>query len=117
MNRSTLDWCGLRSLAAAAVTLLGAFGTPGISRATPVEIHAIPTAWRLQDYGDPNLYVYFTGAKECQNGALWLNSALAQNSKDRFWSLIMSAKISKSQVGLVYESTTCQITTFFLLEE
>jgi hypothetical protein len=80
------------------------------------EIQAVPTNWRLQNYiGGSGVVAWFTGST-CTNGALNFPSSATADDKNRFFSLILSAKISSKTVGVYYETVSgnCQITSFFI---
>ena len=78
-------------------------------------IEAYPTAWRLQDYEDNTISIFFTGSP-CTNGRLILPASVSADSKNRFWSTILSAKMANKIVGIFYNPTTCEITSFYLKE-
>ncbi len=80
------------------------------------EIVAIPTAWRLQNYiGNQGLTAWFTGST-CTNGLLSFSATSTLDDRNRFFSLVLSAKISSKTISVFYETTSgyCQITSFYI---
>ena len=76
-------------------------------------ITAVPTAWRLQQYintGSNVETVWFTGSP-CSNGNLSLGT-VTEAEKNRFWALVLSAKLSSRAIFVYYETTNCTITSF-----
>jgi hypothetical protein len=78
-------------------------------------IVAVPTNWRLQDYGGGAINLYYTGAP-CTSGALVLVSSAPEGTKDRLWSTILTAKLSNRPVGIFYhvDASTCIIDSFYM---
>jgi hypothetical protein len=79
-------------------------------------IYAVPTNWRLQNYiGTQGIVAWFTGSS-CGNGALNLSSSSTSDERNRFWTLVLTAKVSGKAVGVYYETATgtCQITSFYM---
>ncbi|WP_143093703.1 hypothetical protein [Caulobacter sp. UNC279MFTsu5.1] len=78
----------------------------------------LPTAWRLENYANENIVIWFTGASAvgCTNGRLAPDSAMSAQDRSRLWSLVLSAKLSNRKVGLSYSGTgnACVITSFFI---
>jgi hypothetical protein len=98
------------SLIVACLTLV--FATPSYA---DVNLEAVPTGWRLQNYVDPqDVVTWFTGSP-CTNGQLSFPSTTSAEIKNRYYSLILSAKISGKTVGIFYQYTggTCMITSFY----
>jgi hypothetical protein len=91
------------------LTLVAAFALPQANAAEAV-ITAIPTAWRLQQYVGSVATVWFTGSS-CNNGNLSLGAA-TEAEKNRFWSLVLAAKLSNHSVFVYYETTNCTVTSF-----
>ena len=79
-------------------------------------IEAVPTGWRLQDYGPSGVNIYFTGSP-CQSGLISVPSS-PDFSKDRFWATIMTAKVTSRMVGVYYhvDGDSCVIDSFYLKE-
>lgn len=81
-------------------------------------LEQIPTAWRLENYPGGGVVAYFTGSS-CQNGKLSFPPNATENDKNRFWSLVMAAKVSGKRIGVAYNDATsdCQMLSFFFMEE
>lgn len=77
-------------------------------------IASAPTNWRLQDYGGGMINLWFTGSP-CTNGQLVLLQSAPEGTKDRLWSLILTAKVSNRPVGIYYhfDGTNCVIDSFY----
>ena len=95
--------------------MLFTFGA-GTANATPVTDIESPTNWRLQDYVGSSVDVYFTGsaASSCTSGLMQMPSTATTDEINRFWSLILTAKTTGAKVGVIYDSVTCLISTFWL---
>jgi len=80
-------------------------------------ITATPTSWLLQNYVGGNVIVFNTGS-ECSGGHLNFASSVSNRDKDRFWSLVMTAKIASKQIRVYYTydsvASTCFISSFLL---
>ena len=78
-------------------------------------ISAVPTNWRLQNYSGSVAAVYFTGSP-CTSGALTFSTGSTQADANRFWSLILAAKLSNHSVFVYYDDSSapglCQINSF-----
>jgi len=75
------------------------------------EINENPASWRLQNYVfNDNVQIFFTSVAGCQYGGLTLFGTEAQ--KDRFWSLVLTAKTLQKNVGIHY--TGCSIDDFYM---
>ncbi len=108
----------MRILKAALATGIFLTGFTGTSQAFADEglLEAVPTAWRLQDYGDGAVVMYYTGAAQCNQGELILPASAPADSKNRLWTLILSAKVTGKVVGVYYNPTTCTVNSFYLKE-
>ncbi|MCP3661923.1 MAG: hypothetical protein GY696_05400 [Gammaproteobacteria bacterium] len=88
--------------------------------AANVSVTATPTAWRLQNYVGDKVVAYYTGST-CDHGQLTFGSNGTNDDKNRFWSVIMSAKIARKPVIVYYDNSAapaqCLITSFMLVEE
>lgn len=82
---------------------------------TAMHIETVPTAWLLQDYVGGPVVVYFTGSP-CQSGSIVMPASATSDEQNRFFSLIMSAKISDHAVGIyyTYDGASCAVTSFYL---
>ena len=95
--------------------LLVAFAAAATSLSVPaaqVFINAIPTNWRLENYPGDTVAAWYTGSS-CPSGQLAL-VGFSANDKNRFFALILSAKIAGSKVIVSYDNTTsaCTIVSF-----
>lgn len=103
-------------------TILRAFVALASVVSTPVfadtMIEAVPTAWRLQDYMNGALTTWYTGSS-CASGQLILDVNAPADSKNRYWSLVMSAKMANKPIGVYYTVVNggCYITNFYLKEQ
>lgn len=88
------------------------------SEATAAEASfvAVPTAWRLEDYTNGIIAAYFTPS-QCTSGQILFPASASNEVKNRFWSLVMTAKVARKPIGVFYDTTTCQITHYFMAEE
>ena len=99
----------------AAVLVFSAVCAPA-ANAAESSFTAIPTNWRLEEYNNGIIAVYFTPS-QCASGKVLLTSASSNEMKNRFWSTIMTAKIARKHIGIFYDTTTCEVTHYFLAEE
>jgi len=99
------------------ITLLGVMAAMYSTTAkADNEIYVVPSGWRLQNYmGGSGLVAWFTGST-CTNGLLSFSSTATADDRNRFFSAVLSAKLSGKSVGVFYEtaSGSCQITSFYL---
>ena len=88
--------------------------TASVAGASTVMVGS-PAAWRLQNYTTDSIEVYYTPAT-CSTGRLILSGSMTVSDKDRFWSLVLSAKLTGRDVGVVYDmvSSDCVVQSFFL---
>ncbi|MCW2404409.1 hypothetical protein M2336_001038 [Sphingobium sp. B1D7B] len=104
----------MRVFTAAAFVCIGTIAaTPALAE---VEITAVPTGWRLQNYtGGPGLVAWFTGSN-CINGLLSFSSHATSDDKNRFFSLVLTAKVSGKAISVFYEpdSGNCYIQSFYI---
>jgi hypothetical protein len=85
------------------------------ANATINSFEVVPTAIRMQDYLDGAVDLYFTPST-CGSGLVALGASAPTDSKNRLWSLILTAKTTGKKVGIYYDSTTCFITNFYAVE-
>ncbi|WP_138918603.1 hypothetical protein [Nitrospirillum viridazoti] len=78
-------------------------------------IEESPTKWRLQDY-ITSITVWYTSAAQCTNGHLTLPNVSA-DLNSRFWSTVMTAKVTGKKIGVTYDASSCTITDYYLKEE
>lgn len=85
---------------------------PGSAMAAGMSLAEVPTAWRLENYMGNNVVAWYTSAT-CSNGSqLHFGSDAMTDDKNRFWSIVMTAKVSSRKVFVYYESTNCNIVSF-----
>ncbi len=92
-----------------------------VGSANAESVAGVPTAWRLQNIvnATPNyVSTYFTGSS-CANGLLAFDTQASPESVNRYWSLVMTAKVAKQPIRVYYSVTggQCIITSFLLAEE
>jgi hypothetical protein len=79
-------------------------------------IVAVPTNWRLESYAaNGGVNLWYTGSP-CASGGLILPASATEDTKDRLWSLILTAKTSSRPVGIIYHSdgANCVIDSFYM---
>jgi len=86
------------------------------AEAAEAQFVAVPTAWRLEDYANGSVAAYFTPS-QCAQGQILLPASMSNEVKNRFWSLVMTAKVARKPIGVFYDTTTCTVTKFFMAEE
>ena len=72
----------------------------------------VPTNWKMENYFGDRLIVFFSGSS-CESGKLSFPSNATVSDKNRFWSLILSAKATKSKVFVIYkDDPNCTLVSF-----
>jgi len=87
---------------------------PPSAHAVDTFISAVPTTWRITDYPATNaVEAFFTGSN-CANGRVTLPATATVADKNRFFALILAAKISQKTVFIVYDNSNpnCRISSF-----
>jgi hypothetical protein len=83
---------------------------------TLINIEGSPAAWRLQDYPGmtPAVTVWFTGSS-CSNGNLSFPPSASIDDQNRFWALIMAAKLAGQTVGVYYyvSGSACFLNSYY----
>lgn len=74
------------------------------------QITGTPATWRMQDYLDGNIVLYYTGSS-CADGYLVLIANTEPRA--RFWSLLLTAAANNKSVGVLYNPSTCYISNFY----
>lgn len=94
-------------------SLIAGMAIMGAAGAAADEIVAVPTNWRIQDYGGGAVDLWFTGSS-CTNGHLQLAPSVPEGTKDRLWSALLTAKVSDRPIGIFYHFTgsDCIIDSF-----
>lgn len=82
-----------------------------------VELDVVPTQWRLENYVSDNPVVWYSGSL-CDNGKLEFDSNATDEDKNRFWAMVMAAKLSGAEIFVRYEdvSDVCDIVSFGLYQ-
>lgn len=78
-----------------------------------VNMEELPVKWRLQNYLNDGVNVYFTSSS-CSQGVLYFSGSA--DDKNRFWATVMTSKINNHVVGIFYNQSTCQITSYYMKE-
>lgn len=90
-------------------------GAPLIAMASSTQISEVPTNWRLENYPAGPVTIWFSSST-CTSGSLSLPANATASDINRFWSLILSAKLSGHKVFVYYENasapTSCPIISF-----
>jgi hypothetical protein len=78
-------------------------------------IEDVPAGWRLQDYKNSEINIYFSGST-CASGQLTLPASAPEESKNRLWAMVMTAKVVRQPVGVYYHvnGPQCFIDSFYL---
>lgn len=71
--------------------------------------------WRLENYTNGMVVVWFTGAPGCNSGRVNLPSTLAQDDINRFFSMVLAAKATQRPMGFTYwgSGDSCVLSSFF----
>ena len=74
-----------------------------------------PSSWRLENTLPEGVTVWFTSSS-CVNGQLGFPSNTSSDDKNRFWSVVLAAKMSSKKVFVFYDSEStpgyCKIFSF-----
>ncbi len=80
-----------------------------------VQMVAVPTGWKLQNYVGNNVVAYYTGSA-CTYGGVQFPSGATIDDMNRFWSVIMTAQTTGAFVFVIYDNSaapaSCIITSF-----
>lgn len=75
-------------------------------------------AWKLQNYGGDFPVAFSTGSVCTTNsGSLRFGSSSTVPDRERFWSLLMAAKLGGKKVFFFYNDANCEIDSFGLSAE
>lgn len=95
--------------------LLVFFGFHAGAAAAMVQMSDVPTTWRLENYPGGVVTVWFTPSP-CTNGGLNFPPNTTLADVNRFWSLILAAKLSNRKVFVYYDNASapasCPIVSF-----
>jgi hypothetical protein len=82
-----------------------------IARANVIEIDAVPTGWKLENYPGQGIALWNTPASEC-SGHLSLPANATTDDNTRLWATISAAIIAQHQVFVRYDNVSCTIASF-----
>jgi hypothetical protein len=84
-------------------------------RAQDSNFQEVPTNWRLQNYLGNGVTVWYTSST-CRSGQLVFPAGTSSDDENRFWALVLAAKIASQPVGIYYNSASgyCEITSYYL---
>jgi len=80
------------------------------------QVSGNPSTWQLANYLGGDVTVFNTGAT-CIYGQMQMPSSLtSSDDRNRFWSMILTAKVTGRNVTVRYETTSglCRITNFYI---
>jgi hypothetical protein len=103
LERSVLRIANEWSRFVAAIGLTAAAGLPPLA-AQEVQIAAVPTAWRVQNYVPQTVVLWFTGST-CINGQLTLPGTAVKADSDRLYATVMMGKAAGKKVYLYYTAS------------
>jgi hypothetical protein len=98
---------------AAGAAALAIATLPTVASAAQVVLIENPSKWRLQDYIPGGGVTVFFSSSGCANGVLVLPSTVQADEQNRWWSLVLTAKTAGTLVGVVFDNSTCVISSFF----
>jgi hypothetical protein len=102
------------------VAVIGLTAAIGLSplAAQEVQIAAVPTAWRVQNYVPQTVVLWFTGST-CANGQLTLPATAVKADSDRLYATVMMGKAAGKKVYVYYTANAggCLINSFGLEAE
>jgi hypothetical protein len=98
------------------------FMAGGIAFAAPAcadnQVSGIPSSWQLTNYNDSSGGVtVFNAGSTCVYGQMQMSASLTSNDdRNRFWSMILTAKVAGRNVVVRYETSSgnCRITNFYI---
>lgn len=89
----------------------------GIAHAQNINIEEVPTSWRMENYPNNDIvaWIYSLAAAPCNSKIEFAQNATTDD-RNRFWSLVLSAKLSGRAVGLYVspENGACRIWSFYI---
>lgn len=111
MKRHTLK----RMARIARAGLFATFAAASYPALADSSFEVVPTAVRMEDYLNGALDLWYTPGT-CTSGHVYLPASAPADSKNRLWSLILTAKAAGKVVGIFYDPTSCIITHFYSRE-
>jgi hypothetical protein len=97
------------------VVVLCAVAGFGHAAHADVNMYGSPATWRLEDYtSGSDVVAWFTGSN-CTNGKISFPAGTTQQEKNRFYAMVLTAKLNGKNVGVYYDNTsaTCPISSFY----
>lgn len=86
-----------------------------LATAAPVFFSEVPTNWRLENYpGGSDVGAWFTPSS-CGFGRISFPNTAKESDKNRFWALVMAAKLTQKSIFVIYDNATapnCTIVSF-----
>jgi len=78
-----------------------------------IAMEVVPSTWKLENYMGDNVVAWFTGSS-CNNGRISFPSNATLDDKNRFVSVMLTAKISSKKMFVRYDDSTpnCEIKSF-----
>ncbi len=81
------------------------------SQAAVVQLYEVPTTWKLENYVGGVVTTWYTGAT-CPDGRLSFPSTASIDEVNRYFALILAAKVSSKMVFVRYDNISCNIDSF-----
>jgi len=83
------------------------------AQADVVQLSAVPTNWRLENYPGDGVHLFFTPSP-CTSGYMSLPSTMTSADRNRFWALVLAAKLSQKPIFVLYDNQSpgCTIVSF-----
>ena len=77
------------------------------------QLSTVPNSWKMENYFGDTLMVFFSGSV-CEHGRLSFPSSATVADKNRFWSVLLAARTSKTTMFVLYDDSTtkCNIVSF-----
>lgn len=81
--------------------------------AAVVQMDAVPTNWKLENYIGDIVIAWYAGSS-CVNGGVQFSSSATIGDKNRFWADVLAAKVSGKHIFVRYDNATtnCFIVSF-----
>jgi hypothetical protein len=82
-------------------------------------VTGVPTGWVLQNYmGDHSVVAFFAGTP-CSFNRVTMMSTMSEDDKNRFFTLVLTAKITGKVIGVYYTddhtgANNCPIVSFYI---
>ncbi len=88
------------------------------AQAARVVVDAVPTAWKVESYGEKAVVLWFTPST-CASGQLVLPLTATAIEHNRLYGTVMAAKISGKKIFVMYERVddACVLLSYGLSEQ